>query len=170
MFYFLLLGDPQGLTCFWDERPCWRVPPSSAGFCLFLGSRDRSRDTFHAPDFNVWGPLSLVDEGFQHFHETCSHIHPPERPGPEASCMAKCLRLVFARRPLLRIHPIYPLRRRGTRVLRGQGLASRCDFEGLQGRPCGVVDMGSLRIPRVLGMIQGPPSPELPPITCIIDL
>ncbi|KAF2578986.1 hypothetical protein F2Q68_00005014 [Brassica cretica] len=32
MFYLLLLGDTQGLTCFWDESPCWRVPPSSTGF------------------------------------------------------------------------------------------------------------------------------------------
>ena len=49
MFYLLLLGDLQGLTCFWDERPCWRVPPSSAEFCLFLGSRGRGQDSFHAP-------------------------------------------------------------------------------------------------------------------------
>ncbi|KAF3587791.1 hypothetical protein F2Q69_00031265 [Brassica cretica] len=134
--------DPQGLTYFWDERPCWRVPPSSAGLYLFLGSRDRGRDSFHAPDLIVRGPLSLVDEGFQHFPETCSHIHPPERPGSEASCLAKCLHPAFGR-PLLRIR-----------------LASRCDFEGLRGRPCRAVDIGSLMIPRVLGMIQGPPSPE----------
>ncbi|KAG2288532.1 hypothetical protein Bca52824_048136 [Brassica carinata] len=58
------VGDPQGLTCFWDERPCRRVPPSSAGFCLFLGSRDRGRDSFHAPDLSVRRPLSLFDEVF----------------------------------------------------------------------------------------------------------
>ncbi|KAF3554573.1 hypothetical protein F2Q69_00013613 [Brassica cretica] len=60
--------------------------------------------------------------------------------------------------------------RRGTRVLQGPGLASRCNFEGLQRRPCGAVDIGTQGIPWVLGMIQGPPSPERPPITCIIDL
>ncbi|KAF3585427.1 hypothetical protein F2Q69_00030747 [Brassica cretica] len=38
MFYLLLLGDTQGLTCFWDERPCWRVPPSSTGFYNDSGS------------------------------------------------------------------------------------------------------------------------------------
>ncbi|KAG2256082.1 hypothetical protein Bca52824_075376 [Brassica carinata] len=86
-------------------------PPSSAGFCLFLGSRNRGRDLFHAPDLSVRGPLSLVDEGFQHFHETCSLIHPPERPGSEASCLAKCLHHAFARRPLLWSRTIYPLRR-----------------------------------------------------------
>ncbi|KAF2561548.1 hypothetical protein F2Q70_00017781 [Brassica cretica] len=111
MLYLLLLGDSQGLYCFWDERPCWRVSPSSTGFCLFLGSRDRGRDSFHAPAFGVWGPLSSVDEGFQYFHETCSHIHPPERPGSEASCLAKCLPPSSVRRPLLRIRPMYPLRR-----------------------------------------------------------
>ena len=111
MFYLLLLGDPQVLTCFWDEHPCRRVPPSSAGFCFFLGSRDRSRDSFHAPDLSARGPLSLVDEGFQHFHETCSHIHPPERPGSEASCLAKRLHPASMRRLLLRIRPMYPLRR-----------------------------------------------------------
>uniref|UniRef100_A0A0D2ZPY5 Uncharacterized protein n=1 Tax=Brassica oleracea var. oleracea TaxID=109376 RepID=A0A0D2ZPY5_BRAOL len=76
-----------------------------------LGSRDRGRDSFHAPNLSVRGSLSLVDEGFQHFHETCSHIHPPERPGSEASCLAKCLHPAFARCPLLRIRPIYRLRR-----------------------------------------------------------
>ncbi|KAG5393571.1 hypothetical protein IGI04_023534 [Brassica rapa subsp. trilocularis] len=34
--------------------------------------------------------------------------------------------------------------RQGTRVLRGPGLASRCNFEGLRGRPCGAVDIGTL--------------------------
>ncbi|KAF3593584.1 hypothetical protein DY000_02020471 [Brassica cretica] len=200
MFYLLLLGHPQGLTCFWDERPCWRVSPSSTGFCLFLGSRDRGRDTFHAPALSFRGPLSPVDEGFQHFHETCSHIHPLERPGSEVSCLAKCLHPASVRRPLLQIRPMYPLRRspwrtraplvyprdhwlisdkvlgyfvyvrRGMKVLRGPVLASRCNFEGLRRRPCGAVDIGTLGIPWVLGMIQGPPSPERPPITCIIDL
>ncbi|KAF2595202.1 hypothetical protein F2Q70_00043603 [Brassica cretica] len=33
--------DLQVLTCFWDERPCWRVPPSSAELCFFFGSRYR---------------------------------------------------------------------------------------------------------------------------------
>ncbi|KAF2530633.1 hypothetical protein F2Q70_00030768 [Brassica cretica] len=171
MFYLLLLGDPQGLTCFWDERPCWRVPPSFAGFCLFLGCRDRGRDSFHAPTLSVRGPLSPVDEGFQHFHETCSHIHPLERPGSEVSCLANCLHPASARHPLLQFRQMYPLRRspwstraplvyprdhwlisdkvlgdlvfvrRGTRVLQGPGLASRCNFEGLQRRPCGAVDI-----------------------------
>ncbi|KAF2554007.1 hypothetical protein F2Q68_00034348 [Brassica cretica] len=182
--------DPQGLTCFWDERPCWRVPPSFAGFCLFLWSRDRGRDSFHAPVLSVRGPLSPVDEGFQHFHETCSHIHPLERPGSEVSCLANCLHPASARRRLLQIRQMYPLRRsswstraplvyprdhwlisdkvlgdlvyvrRGTRVLQGPGLASRCNFEGLRRRPCGAVDIGTLGIPWVLGMIQGPPSLE----------
>ncbi|KAF3527954.1 hypothetical protein DY000_02040732 [Brassica cretica] len=160
----------QGLTCFWDERPCWRVPPSSAGFCLFLGSRDRGQNSFHAPDLSIRGPLSLVDEGFQHFHETCSHIHPPERPGSEASYLAKYLHPAFARRLLLQIRPMYPLWRQGTKVLRGPGLVSRCNFEGLRRRPCGAVDIDSLGIPRVLGMTQDPPSPERSPITRIIDL
>ncbi|KAF3602751.1 hypothetical protein F2Q69_00036256 [Brassica cretica] len=128
MFHLLFLGDPQDLTCFWDERPWWRVPPTSTGFCLFLGSKDRGRD---------------------------SHIHPLERPGSEVSCLAKCLHPASARHPLLQIRQMYPLRRspwstraplvyprdhwlisdkvlgdhvyvrRGTRVLRGPGLSSR---------------------------------------------
>ncbi|KAF2593515.1 hypothetical protein F2Q70_00043612 [Brassica cretica] len=162
MFYLMLLGDSQGLTCFWNERPCWKVPPFSAGFCLFFGSRDRGRDSFHAPAFSVRSPLSSVSEGFQYFHETGSHIHPLERPGSEASCLAKWLPPASVRRPLLWIRLMHPLRR--------PGLTSRCIFKGLRGRPCGAVDTGSLRIPLVLGMIRGPPSLERPPTTRIIDL
>ncbi|KAF3600899.1 hypothetical protein F2Q69_00035611 [Brassica cretica] len=143
----------------------------SARFCLFLGSRDRGRDLFHAPSLSVRGPLSPVDEGFQHFHETCNHIHPLERPGLEVSYLAKCLHPASTRSPLFEIRQMYPLRRfpwstraplvyprdhwlisnkvlgdlvyvrRGTRVLRGPGLASRCNFEGLWRRPCGAVDI-----------------------------
>ncbi|KAF2541081.1 hypothetical protein F2Q68_00031110 [Brassica cretica] len=174
--------------------------PRWLGHVLPLVARDRGRDLFHAPSLSVRGPLSPVDECFQHFHETCNHIHPLERPGLEVSYLAKCLHPASARSPLFEIRQMYPLRRfpwstraplvysrdhwlisnkvlgdlvyvrRGTRVLRGPDLASRCNFEGLWRRPCGAVDIGTLGIPWVLGMIQGPPSLERPPITCIIDL
>ncbi|KAF2599369.1 hypothetical protein F2Q68_00010727 [Brassica cretica] len=42
-------SDPQVLTCFWDEPPCWRVPPSSAELCFFRGSRQRSEDEMQQP-------------------------------------------------------------------------------------------------------------------------
>ncbi|KAG5384241.1 hypothetical protein IGI04_035711 [Brassica rapa subsp. trilocularis] len=102
--------------------------------------------------------MSPIHEGFQQFHEACSHIHPVERLGLEVSCLAECLRPASARRPLFWIRPMYPLRRsvlgdlvyvrRGTRVLRGPGLVSRFSFGGIRGRPCGAVDIGSLKIPR----------------------
>ncbi|KAF2530640.1 hypothetical protein F2Q70_00030767 [Brassica cretica] len=149
------------------EAPRW------LGHVLPLVARNRGRASFHAPALSVRGPLSPVDDGFQHFHETCSHIHPLERPGSEVSCLAKCLHPVSATRPLLQIRLMYPLRRspwstraplvyprdhwlisdkvlgdfvyvrRGTKVLRGPGLASRCNFEGLRRRPCGAVDIYS---------------------------
>ena len=168
------------------EHPCWKVPPFSARFCLFLGSRDHGRDSFHAPAFSVRSPLSSVNEVFQYFNETGSHIHLPERPCSEASCLAKCLPHASVRSPWStcaqiiypRDHWLIPDKvlgclvyvRRRTRVLWRPGLTSKCNFEGLRGRPCGVVDTGSLRIPLVLGIIRGPPSPERPPTTRIIDL
>ncbi|KAF3522225.1 hypothetical protein F2Q69_00048445 [Brassica cretica] len=85
--------------------------PRWLGHVLPLVARDRGRDSFHALAFSVRGPLSSVNEGFQYFHETGSHIHPPERPGSEASCLAKCLPPASVRRPLLRIRPMHPLRR-----------------------------------------------------------
>ncbi|KAL0836045.1 hypothetical protein Bca101_087934 [Brassica carinata] len=72
---------------------------------------DRGRDLFHAPSLSVRGPLSPVDEVFQHFHETCNHIHPLERPGLEVSYLAKCLHPASARSPLFEIRQMYPLRR-----------------------------------------------------------
>ena len=200
MFYLLLLGDPQVLTWFWDERPCWRAPPSSAELCFFLGSRYRGWDLFHAPAFSARGPPFPPDEGFKHLHEMCSHIHPLETPGSEVSCLAKFLHPVSARRPLLQTRLMYLLRkspwnthvpfvypwdhmlipdkvlgnlvyvRWGTRVLWGPGLASRSNFEGLRRRPCGAVDIGSPRIPRIYRMIQSPASLERSPISCIFDL
>ncbi|KAH0898567.1 hypothetical protein HID58_048135 [Brassica napus] len=122
-------------------------------------------------------PISGMDIDLRpggHFHETCSLIHPLEPPGSKVSCLAKCLHPASARRPLLQIHQMYPLRRspwstraplvylrdhwlisnkvlgdlvyvrRGTRVLRGPGIASRCNFEGLRRRPCEAVDIGCL--------------------------
>ncbi|KAG2282927.1 hypothetical protein Bca52824_054147 [Brassica carinata] len=94
------------ILCFEERRECYGVDASTLQM-----REDRGQDLFHAPDLSVRGPLSLVDEGFQHFHEMCSLIHPPERPGSEASCLSKCLHPACARRPLLRSRPIYPLRR-----------------------------------------------------------
>ena len=137
---------------------------------------------FQATAFSVWGPPFPVDESFKHLHEMCSHIHPLERTGSEVSYLAKFLQPVSVRRHAPLAYPsdhwLIPDKvlgdlvyvRWGTRVLRGPGLASRCNFEGLWRRPCGAVDIGTLGIPWVLGMIQGPPSPERPPIICIIDL
>ncbi|KAG5374515.1 hypothetical protein IGI04_042167 [Brassica rapa subsp. trilocularis] len=89
--------------------------PRWLGHVLPLAARrsagDRGRDSFHAPAFSVRGPLSSVDEGFQYFHETCSHIHPLEGPGSEVSCLAKGLPPASVGRSLLRIRPMYPLRR-----------------------------------------------------------
>ncbi|KAF3593569.1 hypothetical protein DY000_02022838 [Brassica cretica] len=157
------------------ERPCWRVPASSAGFCLILASRPRHlvfKD--HC--------LLLMKFFSTSKKRVVTFIHWRDQVRRSPVWLS-----VSLLRPLLRIRPMYPLRRspcaplsyprdhwlipdkvlgdlvyvrQGTRVLRGPGLASRCNVEGLRGRPCGAVKIGSLRIPRVLGMIQGPPSPE----------
>ncbi|KAG5393542.1 hypothetical protein IGI04_023505 [Brassica rapa subsp. trilocularis] len=85
--------------------------PRWLGHVLPLVARNRGRDLFHAPTFSVRSLLSSVNEGFQYFHETGSHIHPPERPGSEASYLAKCLPPASVRRPLLWIRLMHPPRR-----------------------------------------------------------
>ena len=54
-------------------------------------SRDLVWELFHAPALadlcvvDVWGPLSPIDESFQHFYEACSRIHPLEQMCSEVS-------------------------------------------------------------------------------------
>ena len=91
----------------------WRVIPLFiVGYCFSLGSGDRDRDLSRAPasiDFLVTGdprPVFLGDEGFQHDHEMCRRIHPPERPDLKSFGLARFLRSSLAGCLLPQILPV----------------------------------------------------------------
>ncbi|KAF3590525.1 hypothetical protein DY000_02022118 [Brassica cretica] len=174
-----ILGTCWGIAFYRSEAGHYRVPVLHAVFCrkplsVLEGAGVGENSSARLCYFPCLEKQDIIG-CFRTFALAQGQLYPVSpRPGSEVFCLAKRLHPVSVRCPLLQICPIVLgdliYVRRGTRVLRGPGPASKCNLEGLRGRPCVAVDIGSLGIPWVLGMIQGPPSPERPPITCIIDL